>query len=58
MQVRPALVNGAAGVLVTMDGMPMSVMGFTIAQGKIVEINALADPERVGRIAAAVFIDE
>ena len=56
--VRPALVNGAAGVIVTMDGMPMTVMGFTIAEGKIVEINAIADPERVGRIAAAVLTDE
>jgi len=55
--LRPALVNGAAGVVVTMDGQPMTVMGFTIAQGKIVEIDAIADPERVRRIAAALLAD-
>jgi hypothetical protein len=32
-------------------------MGFTIAQGKIVEIDAIADPERVRRIAAALLAD-
>jgi RNA polymerase sigma-70 factor (ECF subfamily) len=56
--VRPALVNGAAGVVVTMGGRPMTVMGFTIAEGKIVEIDAIADPERVSRIAAAVLTAE
>ena len=57
-QLRPALVNGAAGVVVTVAGRPFAVMGFTVAQGKIVEIDAIADPERVRRIAAAVLIDE
>ncbi len=51
--VRPALVNGAAGVVITVGGRPFAVMGFTVAQGKIVEIDAIADPERVGRLAAA-----
>ena len=32
-------------------------MGFTIAEGKIVAIDAIADPERVRRIAAAVLTD-
>ena len=53
-QVRPALVNGAAGVVITLGGRPISVMGFTVSEGKIVEIDAIADPERVRRIAAAV----
>ncbi len=57
-QLRPALVNGAAGVVVTVGGRPFSVMGFTVANGKIVEIDAIADPERVRRIAAAVLADE
>jgi RNA polymerase sigma-70 factor (ECF subfamily) len=56
--VRPAVVNGAAGVVVTMGGQPVTVMGFSIVEGMIVEIDAIADPERVGRIAAPVFIDE
>jgi ketosteroid isomerase-like protein len=49
--VRPALVNGSAGVVVTLGGRPFVVMGFTVAGGKILAIDAIADPERVGRIA-------
>jgi RNA polymerase sigma-70 factor (ECF subfamily) len=48
-------VNGAAGVVVTVGGRPISVMGFTVSDGKIVEIDAIAEPERVRRIAAAVL---
>jgi RNA polymerase sigma-70 factor (ECF subfamily) len=53
-ELRPALVNGAAGVVVTIGGRPFSVMGFTVAQGRIVEIDAFADPDRVRRVAASV----
>ena len=56
--LRPALVNGAAGVVVTVGGRPFAVMGFTVTEGKIVEIDAIADPERVRRVAAAVLSDE
>jgi RNA polymerase sigma factor (sigma-70 family) len=57
-QLRPALVNGAAGVVVTVAGRPFAVMGFIVGgEGKIVEIDAIADPERVRRIAAAVLTD-
>jgi RNA polymerase sigma factor (sigma-70 family) len=55
--VRPALVNGAAGVVVAPGGKPFSVMGFTVARGKIVEIDAIADPERLGRLDLAVLDD-
>ena len=54
-QLHPALVNGAAGVVVTVGGRPFSVMAFTVTDGRIVEIDAIADPERVRRIAAAVL---
>jgi len=53
--LRPALVNGAAGMVVIVGGRPFVVMGFTVGGGRIVEIDAIADPERVGRIAAAVL---
>lgn len=53
----PALVNGAAGVLVTVGGRPIAVMGFTVAEGKVVEIDAIADPERVHTMAAGVLGD-
>ncbi len=57
VHLRPALVNGAAGVVVSVGGRPMTVMGFTVAAGKIAAIDALADPARVPRIAAAVLTD-
>ena len=50
-ELAPALVNGAAGVLVTVGGKPFSVMGFTVTDGRIVAIDAIADPDRVRRIA-------
>ncbi len=58
VQLRPVLVNGAAGVVVTVGGSPMTVMSFTVAEGKIVEIDSIADPERVRRITAAVLTAE
>lgn len=47
---RPALINGAAGFIVAQDGRPVSVAGFTVTGGKIVEIDILADPERLRHI--------
>ncbi len=52
---RPALVNGAAGVVITLGGQPVAVMGFTVSRGKIVEIDAIADPERLLRLDLAVL---
>lgn len=57
-QLHPALVNRAAGVVATVDGQPMAVMGFTVTRGKIVEIHGIADFERVRRIAAAILPDK
>jgi RNA polymerase sigma-70 factor (ECF subfamily) len=51
----PALVNGAAGMVVMMHRRPVTVMGFTVADGKIAEIDSIADPDRVGEITAAAF---
>jgi RNA polymerase sigma factor (sigma-70 family) len=53
--VRPALVNGGAGVVVAPGGRPFSVMGFTVRKGRIIEINGLADPERLRRLDLAVL---
>lgn len=54
-QLRPALVNGMVGAVITVNGRPYSVLAFTVANGKIVEIDGISDPARVGRIAAAVL---
>jgi RNA polymerase sigma-70 factor (ECF subfamily) len=50
-----ALINGAAGLVSTRDGRPFSVGGFTIRDGKIVEIDILADPERLSRLDLTVL---
>jgi RNA polymerase sigma factor (sigma-70 family) len=55
---RPALVNGAAGVVVAPRGRPFSVMGFTVRGGKIVEIDILADPERLGQLDLMALLDD
>jgi RNA polymerase sigma factor (sigma-70 family) len=52
---RPALVNGAAGLVVVPHGRPFSVMGFTVRAGKIVEIDILADPARLRELDLAIL---
>jgi RNA polymerase sigma-70 factor, ECF subfamily len=54
---RPALVNGAAGVVVALEGRPIAVMGFTVRHGQIVEIDILADPTRLRQLDLAVLDD-
>src|SRR6266542_2331359 len=45
--VHRALVNGTPGLVSTLDGGPFAVGGFTVANGRILEIDILADPERL-----------
>ena len=45
------LVNGNIGVVSRLpDGRVLSVIGFTIARGKVVEMDILADPDRLRRL--------
>jgi RNA polymerase sigma-70 factor (ECF subfamily) len=44
---RPALINGVAGAVCTLDGKVFSVMAFTVRGGRIAEIDILRDPERL-----------
>ena len=45
------LVNGNIGVVSRLpDGRVLSVIGFTIAGGKVVEMDILADPDRLSRL--------
>jgi RNA polymerase sigma-70 factor (ECF subfamily) len=53
--LHPALINGAAGVVITLDGQPHVVMAFTIVNDQVVELDIIADPERVRRVASAVL---
>jgi RNA polymerase sigma-70 factor (ECF subfamily) len=54
-QLTPAIVNGVAGVVITLHGRPMTLVGFTIADGRIVDINAIADPTRVTELTAGLL---
>jgi len=44
------LINGTVGLLALRDGRPASVFSPVIREGRIVEINILADPERLARL--------
>jgi hypothetical protein len=54
LAVQRALINGAAGLVSTREGRPFPVGGLTIRDGKIIEIDILADPERLGRLDLTV----
>lgn len=54
---RRALVNGAPGVVTFAEGEPFTVVGFTIARGRIVEMNILADPARLRQLDLTVLPD-
>jgi RNA polymerase sigma-70 factor, ECF subfamily len=54
---RVVLVNGAIGLVTMPDDKPFAVMGVTVAGGKIVELDVLADPERLRQLDLAALDD-
>jgi RNA polymerase sigma factor (sigma-70 family) len=46
----PVLVNGAPGFIVLTGKAPFAVGGFTVRDGRIVEMDILADPERLAKL--------
>jgi RNA polymerase sigma-70 factor (ECF subfamily) len=51
LSTQVVLVNGSVGVVSRRpDGRLFSVLGFTISGGRIVQIDILADPERLSRV--------
>ncbi|MEQ7128105.1 sigma-70 family RNA polymerase sigma factor [Actinopolymorpha sp. B11F2] len=46
----PAVVDGVPGVLVTVDGRPVSVMAFTVTGGAVTVIRLLSDPDRLAQV--------
>lgn len=52
---RPVLVNGGVGVVVAPRGLLMMILDLTIRDGKIVAIDAIADPERLGALELTVI---
>ncbi|GAA1289580.1 RNA polymerase sigma factor SigJ [Pseudonocardia aurantiaca] len=53
LRSRFAVVNGGPGIVSTIDGRPTAVLGFTVAGGLIVEIDILADPQRLAALDIA-----
>lgn len=52
---QPALVNGAAGAVWAPGGLPRVVFAFTIAGGKIVQIEMIADPARLSELDLSIL---
>jgi RNA polymerase sigma-70 factor (ECF subfamily) len=50
---RLAQVNGSTGIVASVNGRPVSVMGFAVRRGRIVEIDILTDPGRLRRLDPA-----
>jgi RNA polymerase sigma-70 factor (ECF subfamily) len=51
----PALINGAVGAVTTRDGRPFSIAAVTVRDGMIVELDFLADPERLAQLDLTVL---
>jgi RNA polymerase sigma factor (sigma-70 family) len=51
-EFQPVLVNGAAGVLITLRGRPAAVVAFTVVGGRITAVDGILDPRRVRRLLA------
>jgi RNA polymerase sigma factor (sigma-70 family) len=57
LDIRPALINGVAGVVGFLHGQPFSIGAFTVRNGKIVELDFFADPERL-RLLDPTILDD
>jgi RNA polymerase sigma-70 factor (ECF subfamily) len=57
LTMKPALINGAVGVVTFLDGEPYSVGGVTVRGGKIVEVDILADPHRLRQLDLTILDD-
>jgi RNA polymerase sigma-70 factor (ECF subfamily) len=57
LTMRRALINGAAGMVTFRDGQPFSVAALTIRDGRILQMNFLADPERVAGLDFSLLAD-
>jgi RNA polymerase sigma-70 factor (ECF subfamily) len=55
LEVRPALVNGAVGAVSLRDGKPFSIGAVTVKDGRIVELDFYADPERIAQLDLTIL---
>jgi RNA polymerase sigma factor (sigma-70 family) len=49
-EFQPVLVNGVAGMLITLNGRPAGLMAFTIVNGRITAVDGITDPRRVRKL--------
>jgi len=54
---QPALVNGTVGVVIAPRGRLLMVLDFTVVGGKIVAIDAIAEPARLEQLELAILDD-
>jgi RNA polymerase sigma-70 factor (ECF subfamily) len=57
LEMRPALVNGTAGMVALRDGEPFSVGAVTIRNRRIVAMDFLADPDLLARLDLSILDD-
>jgi RNA polymerase sigma-70 factor, ECF subfamily len=57
LDIRPALINGIAGAVTFLHGQPFSIAAATVRNGQIVELDFLADPERLGLFDLPILDD-
>jgi RNA polymerase sigma-70 factor (ECF subfamily) len=55
LTMRRALINGAAGMVTFLHGRPFSIAALTINNGRIAELDFLADPERIAQLDLTVL---
>ena len=55
---RPVLVNGGPGFLVARDGEPLALMAVTVHDGRITEMDVLADPDRLARLDLSAVLPQ
>jgi RNA polymerase sigma factor (sigma-70 family) len=57
LTMRRALINGAAGMVTFLHGEPFSIAAVMVRNRKIVELDFLADPERIAQLDLTVLRD-
>jgi RNA polymerase sigma-70 factor (ECF subfamily) len=57
LTMRRVLVNGAAGIVSYLHGRPFSIAAGTVRNGRIVELDFLADPDRLAQLDLTMLAD-
>lgn len=55
LTLHPALVNGAAGMVATRQGVVFSIASVVVRDGRIARLDFLADPDRLARLDLTIL---